>query len=166
MAKGKPKRVVVSDVPTDKDTSPPPNNNGISFCKMCNGQCLCPSSAPRNLCCDSETHVSLNDVGEYVVFPTETVHQGYFSAVNKIIVQVQLFCGYSNSAELPKVNCSATLKIDIQTGTMAVSSELSRSISMNWKYDYPINMQTARSSIESCTCINSKRDRIDGRSIQ
>ncbi len=31
--RGKPKRVVVSDVPTGKDTSPPPNKNGVSFCK-------------------------------------------------------------------------------------------------------------------------------------
>ncbi len=54
-------------------------------------QCLCPSSAPRTLCCDRETHVSLNNVGEYIVFPAETVHQGFFSAVNKIVVQVQLF---------------------------------------------------------------------------
>jgi hypothetical protein len=59
--------------------------------------------------------------------------------VNKIVVQAQLFCGYSNSAKLPRVNRSATLKIGIQTGTMAVSSELSSSVSMNWEFDYPIN---------------------------
>jgi hypothetical protein len=91
-------------------------------------QCLCPLSAPRNLCCDRETHVSLNNVGEYVVFPAQTVHQGFFSAVNKIIVQAQHFCRYRNSAELPRVDRSATLKIGIQTRTMIVSSELSCSI--------------------------------------
>jgi hypothetical protein len=72
--RGKPKRVVVSDVPTGKDTSPPPNKNGISFCKQCNVQCLCPSSAPRNLCCDRETHASPNNVGTYVIFPAQTAH--------------------------------------------------------------------------------------------
>jgi hypothetical protein len=102
-------------------------------------KCLRPLSAPHNLCCDRETHVSLNNVGEYVVFPAETVHGGFFSAVNKIVVQVQLLCGCSNSAELPRVHHSATLKIGIQTGTMAVSSELSRSVLMNWEFDYPIN---------------------------
>ncbi len=96
-------------------------------------------SIPRNQCCERETHVSLNNVGEYVVFPAETVHRGFFSAVNKIIVQVQLFCGYSNSAKLPRVNCSATLKIGIQTKTMLVPSELSNSILMNWDADYPNN---------------------------
>ncbi len=111
--RGKPDRVVVSDVPTGKYTGPPPNKNGVSFRKQCNVQCLCPLSAPCKLCCDIETHVSLNNVGEYVVFPAETVHQGFFSAVNKIVVQAQLFCGYSNSAELPRVNHSATLKIGI-----------------------------------------------------
>ncbi len=44
--------------------------------------------------------------------------------VNKIIVQGKFFCGYSYSAELPRVDRSATLKIGIQTGTMTVSSEL------------------------------------------
>ncbi len=43
----KPKRVVVSDVPTGKDTRPLPNENGVSFCKQCNVQCLHPSSTPQ-----------------------------------------------------------------------------------------------------------------------
>jgi hypothetical protein len=89
--RAKPRRVVVSDVPTGKDTGPPLNKSGVSFCNQCNVQCLCPLSAPRNLCCDREAHVSLNNVGEYVVFPAHTIHQGSFSAVNKIVVQVQLF---------------------------------------------------------------------------
>jgi hypothetical protein len=72
--RGKPKRVVVSDVPTGKDTGPPPIKNGVSFHKQCNAQCLCPLSAPRKLCCDIESHVSLNNVGQYVVFPAETIH--------------------------------------------------------------------------------------------
>ncbi len=63
----------------------------------------------------------------------------FFSAVNKIVVQAQLFCGYSNSAELPGINRSAALKIGIQTGTMTVSSELSSSVLMNWECDYPLN---------------------------
>jgi hypothetical protein len=137
--RGKPKRVVVSDVPTGKDTDPPPNENGVSFRKQCGVQCLHPLSTPHNLCCDIETHVSLNNLGEYVVFSAQTVHHGFFSAVNKIVVQAQLFCGYSNSAELPRVNHSATLKICIQTGTMTVSSELSSYVLMNWDLDFPIN---------------------------
>jgi hypothetical protein len=128
--RGKSKSVVISDVPTGKDTGPPPNKNGVSFRKQCDAQCLCPLSAPCKLCCDIETHVPLNNVGEYVVFPAETVHQGFFSAVNKIVVQAQLFCGYSNSAALPRVNRSVTMKIGIQTGTMTVSSELSSSFLM------------------------------------
>jgi hypothetical protein len=89
--RGKPKRVVVTDVPTGKDTGPPPNKNGVSFCKQCGAQCICPLSAPRKPCCDRGTHVSLNNVGDYVVFLAETVHRGFFSAVNKIVVPAQLF---------------------------------------------------------------------------
>jgi hypothetical protein len=137
--RGKPTRVVVTDVPTGKDTGPPPNKNGVSFCKQCGAQCICPLSAPRKPCCDRQTHESLNNVGEYVEFPAETVHQGFFSAVNKIIVQVQSFCGYSNSTDLARVNHSTTLQIGIQTGTMTVSPELSSSMLMKWDFDYPIN---------------------------
>jgi hypothetical protein len=48
--KGKPKRVVVTDVPTGKDTGPPPNKNDVSFCKQCGAQFICPSSAPGKPC--------------------------------------------------------------------------------------------------------------------
>jgi hypothetical protein len=102
--RGKPKRVVVVDVPTDKDTGPPLNKNGVSFCKQCNVQCICPSSTPHNLCCDGETHISLNNVGEYVVFPAQTINRGIFSAVNKIVVQAQLF---ADTAIVP--NCQGEL---------------------------------------------------------
>ncbi len=49
------------------------------------------------------------------------------------------FCGYSNTAELARVNRSTTMKIGIQTGTMTVPLELSSSVLMNWDFDYPIN---------------------------
>jgi hypothetical protein len=49
------------------------------------------------------------------------------------------FFGYSNSAKLPRINCSETLTIGIQTGTMLVSSELSNLVLMNWDADYPNN---------------------------
>jgi hypothetical protein len=61
--RGKPKRVVVADVPTGKGTGPPPNKNDVSFRKQCSAQCICPLSAPRKPCCDREPHVSLNNVG-------------------------------------------------------------------------------------------------------
>jgi hypothetical protein len=72
--RGKPKRVVVTEAPTGKDTGPPPKKNGVSFRKQCSVQCIRPSSAPHKPCCDRETHVSLNNVGEYVVFSAETIH--------------------------------------------------------------------------------------------
>ncbi len=43
------------------------------------------------------------------------------------------------NCKLPRVNCSVSLKIGIQTGTMTVPSELSSSILMNWEFDYPVN---------------------------
>jgi hypothetical protein len=137
--RGKLKRLVIVDVPKGKDTGPPPDENGVSFCKQFNVKCVCPSSTPRNPCCERETHASLNNIGEYDVFPAQTLHRGFFSAVNKIVVQAQLFCRYSNSAKLPRVNRSATSKISFQTRTMLVSSEQSKSILMDWDADYPNN---------------------------
>ncbi len=58
----KPMRVVIVDVPTGKDTGPPLNKNGISFCNQCNIQFHSPLSAQCNLCCDRHTHVSLNSL--------------------------------------------------------------------------------------------------------
>ncbi len=42
--RGEPKRVVVTDVPTGKDTGPPPTENGVSFRKQCGEQCIRPLS--------------------------------------------------------------------------------------------------------------------------
>ena len=50
--RGKPKRVVVSDVAICKNTGPPSIKNGVSFRKQCDAQCLRPLSTPRKLCCD------------------------------------------------------------------------------------------------------------------
>ena len=94
-------------------------------------------SIPRKKCCERETHVSLNKVSEYVVFPTKTANWGFFSTVNKIIVIAQLFCGYRNSAELPRVKRSVTETIGTQTGRLSMSSNLSNSVLMNWDTNYP-----------------------------
>ncbi len=85
--------MVIVDLPKGKDTGPPSNENGVSFCSQCNEKCISSSAMPHKKCCETETHVSPKKVGEYIVFPAKTVHQGFFSVVNRIIVTMQLFCG-------------------------------------------------------------------------
>ncbi len=138
-SRGKLKRVVVVDPPKGKITGPPSNENGVSICKQCNENCMSSLSTPCNLCCERETHVSLNNVGEYVVFPVKNCPSRFFQFGQQDCCYRATFCGYSNSAKLPRVNCSETLTIGIQTGTMLVSSELSNSVLMNWGADYPNN---------------------------
>jgi hypothetical protein len=138
-SRGKAKRVVVVDLPKGKDTGPPSNENGVSFCKQCNINCISSSATSCNLCCERETHVSLNNVGEYVVFPAKTVQRGFFQCSQQDCCLSATFCGYSNSAKLPRVNLSKTLTIGIQTGTMSVSSKLSKSVLINWDADIPNN---------------------------
>jgi hypothetical protein len=92
-------------------------------------------------CCLIEMHKALNKYGEYVVFPAEKVHRGFFSAENKIVVTAQLFCGYnSNSLEMPRVNCSVSDMIGVQRDTIKVSADLSNSVSMHWDKDFQVNM--------------------------
>ena len=71
---GKAKIVVVVDLPKDKDTGPPSNKNDVSFCKQCDKNCISSLSTPCKMCCERETHVSLNKDGEYVAFPAKSVH--------------------------------------------------------------------------------------------
>jgi hypothetical protein len=73
-SRGKAKRVVIVDLPIGKNIGPPSNENGVSFRKQCNVNCISSSSTPRNLCCERETHMSLNNVGEHVAYPAKTVH--------------------------------------------------------------------------------------------
>jgi hypothetical protein len=93
-------------------------------------------------CCETERHVSLNKVGEYVLFPAKTVHCGFFRTVNKIIVTAQLFWGYSNSAKLPRVNRSVPESIGTQTCILSVSSNLMNSFLTNWDVNYPYDKFT------------------------
>jgi hypothetical protein len=83
--RGNIKRVIVVDLPKGKDTGPPSNENGISFHKQCKKNCISSSSTPHNPCCERETHMSLNNVGEYVVFSAKTVHRDFFSAVRLLL---------------------------------------------------------------------------------
>jgi len=46
-SRGKAKRVVIVDLPKGKDTGPPSNENGVSFCKQCNVICISSSSTSR-----------------------------------------------------------------------------------------------------------------------
>jgi hypothetical protein len=64
---------------------------------------------------------------------------GDFSVQSIRLLFKRNFLRNSNSAKLPRVNCSATSKFGIQTGTMSVSSELSNSVLMNWDADNPNN---------------------------
>jgi hypothetical protein len=73
-SRGKPKKVVVVNLPKGKDNGPPSNENDVSFCSQCNDMYNSSLSTPRKKCCETETHVSLNKVGEYVLILAKTVH--------------------------------------------------------------------------------------------
>jgi hypothetical protein len=58
LSRGKLKKVVVVNLPKGQDTGPPSNENGISFCKQCDENCISSSSTPRKVLSKRNTCVS------------------------------------------------------------------------------------------------------------
>ena len=107
--------------------------NGISFRDECHRECF-PSSTKK--CCRKIKDVPLNNIGDYVLFPADTLHRGFFMASDDVLVTAQLFCGYCN--KIGKSMRSETVSIPgITTGRIEVSPELSTSVCINWDDDYP-----------------------------
>ena len=68
---------------------PKKDNNGLVFAPSCNGPCFL-----RQAECDHRDcqEVTLNRVGDYIVFPSMWYHHGFFSVKpKKTIIQAQLF---------------------------------------------------------------------------
>ncbi len=79
---------------------------------------------------------SRRGIGDYVLFPADTLHRGFFMASDDILVTAQLFCGYIN-------NTGKSMRADISsiagiiTGRIEVSPELSTSVCTHWVDHYP-----------------------------
>jgi hypothetical protein len=71
------------------------DNNGLLFAPTCTtcfneNKYLLPS---KKKCLHPWTNDCLNSTGEYIIFPSEMYHRGYYNQKsNKIFIQAQLFC--------------------------------------------------------------------------
>jgi hypothetical protein len=84
------------------------DSNGLIFAPRCDGECF--TSRKEKKCDHPVNKVSLDNIGEYVVFPPRWYHHGYYNIKsNKVFYTAQLFAMGSSKPEAwqnitPKVN--------------------------------------------------------------
>ncbi len=66
-------------------------NNGLLFAPTCT----------KKKCLHQLTKECLNSTGEYIIFPSEMYHCGYYNQKsNKIFIQAQLFCAPTDDTDV------------------------------------------------------------------
>jgi hypothetical protein len=83
------------------------DDNGLVFSKQCpplnDGVKRCFNTFKKKTCFHPTEMVSLNDVGQYMIFPARWWHRGYFNIrSNTTYYTAQLFCTADNSVWLIK----------------------------------------------------------------
>ena len=119
------------------------NNIGLLFAPTCTTcfnekKYLLPS---QKKCLHQWTNECLNSTGEYIIFPSEMYHRGYYNQKsNKIFIQTQLFCAPTNDTnvlQLPQSLMKAKGQ-QVSQGCLDNStlSELRDDLLNNWKILY------------------------------
>ena len=109
--------------------------NGPNFAPLCTTFC----SAKMTICLHKKKMVPLNNVGQYVLFPSKCFHQGFYNNKSgKIFVQAQLFCRHSISIASGVTTRNKTYKDQIVEGQVCVSSlmPLCNDLLINWNTTY------------------------------
>jgi hypothetical protein len=118
------------------------STNGFSFWNHCKLTCLS-CDFPKN-CCGKTRDIAFTSIRDYFIFPSSTIHCGYFSKdPNKIFVIAQLFCVCSSSADMGQVNQPVMTKhSEIEFNCLGTSDALTNlsNTGLNcWDEDYPLN---------------------------
>ncbi len=85
---------------------PSKDGNGITFAPMCrpDGNPKCFTSSNVKQCEHNVTIVKLDQVGDYVVFPSRFMHHGYYViASNMTYYTLQLFCKITENPEVLQI---------------------------------------------------------------
>ncbi len=96
---------------------------------------------PKKKCSHQWTNECLNSTGEYIIFPSEMYHHGYYNQKSdKIFIQAQLFCAPTNDTNvlrLPRSLMKAQGQ-QITRGCLDEStlSELRDDLLNNWEIHY------------------------------
>ncbi len=79
------------------------DNNGLLFAPTCS-TCFNANKyllVSENKCSYEWINESLNNPGDYIVFPSKMYHRGYYNQKsNKIFTQAQLFCAPTNDTDV------------------------------------------------------------------
>jgi len=82
---------------------------GLNFAPKCDNFCF----TRETVCHHIKNNVSLNNLGDYVLFPSKCFHQGYFNSnVDMVFVTAQLFARPSISIDSDQLTRSHTKKLD------------------------------------------------------
>ncbi len=133
------------------------NGNGLNFAPLCNSSCF----TKKKECDHEKKTVQINNVGEYVQFPSKWYHQGYFSDVlGKVVVQAQLFARPSIAPE-GALSMRPSFKDQIIEGQLAPETvtPLCNDILVNWDTTY------SRDHFQTCTDFDGPVDNECNRQI-
>jgi hypothetical protein len=119
------------------------DGNGIMLAPMCkhDGNEKCFTSSNDKQCDHNATTIKLDEVGDYVVFPSKFYHRGYYSiSSNTTYYTAQLFCKVTENC---KVWTNVTRKVNqnmIQGHVIELRlTQLTQDICDNWDTMYSVN---------------------------
>jgi hypothetical protein len=114
------------------------NGTELNFALKCGHFCF-----TRNTVCDHiKNNVHLNNVGNYVVFPSKCFHQGYFnSELDMIYVTAQLFARPTISIACDQLTRSHTKDLNLIQSNLHddTVAALSNDILQNWNTTYSLD---------------------------
>jgi hypothetical protein len=116
------------------------DGNGLIFAPRCNGECF--TSRKEKKCDHPVNKVSLDNVGEYVVFLSRWYHHGYYNIKSdKVFYTAQLFAMGSSKPEAWQ-NITHKINGDMIQGHVAESKlrELTEDLRDNWDTTYFVNL--------------------------
>jgi hypothetical protein len=139
------------------------DGNGIMLAPMCkgDGDDKCFTSSNNNQCDHNVTTIELDEVGDYVVFPSRFYHRGYYRiASNKTYHTAQLFWKVlGNHDALP--NVTRKVNQNMIQGCVKESrlTQLTQDIRNNWDTTYSVNVFLLAKAFDSDK-INATKNRL------
>ncbi len=120
------------------------DGNGIMLAPMCrdDGNEKCFTSSNDKQCDYNVTTVKLDEVGDFVVFPSRFYHRGYYRiASNKTYYTTQLFCKVSENCEAwPNVTWKVNQNMIQGCVKELRLTQLTQDICNNWDTTYSVNV--------------------------
>ena len=116
-----------------------PMDNGLQFAPRCDGQCFLQQAE----CDHTIQKATLNQVGEYVVFPSMWYHRGYYSMTpTNTVIQAQLFAIHSPDQTKERLTQHTTKMNSFIKGRIDTTSldRLTNDLVANWNTTYSEKM--------------------------